>query len=264
MIQLRAPFGESVMTPWLYRLAPLVMAVPLMVTPAWAQVVSALLNPVMSAWIEGEVDSVENLQVQIGGSDPEIVSGTIPSARVAGQNLVYQGFYLSQVVLDGQNIRLNINDVLQGQQLRLLQPVPVAVQLQISESDLNQSLQSPLIREQLAQAQVELPIGNQTVPFVIQEPRVTLFADQLQIDAQLQTPDGSLVPVTLTTGLEVVNGNQLILRTPAWQLSGQTLPVAGLDGFAIDLGSNVQVQSLELLPGELRYQGQLTIMPELV
>ncbi len=254
------------MSPWLYRLglAPLVIAAPVMITPAWAQIVSAILNPVMSAWIEGEVERVENLQVQIGGSDPEIVSGTIPSARVAGQNLIYQGLHVSQVVLDGQNIRLNINDALQGQQLRLLQPVPVAVQMQISESDLNQSLQSPLIREQLAQAQVELPIGNQTVPFSIQDPRVTLLAEQLQIDAQLQTPDGSLVPVTLTTGLEVINGSQLLLRNPAWQLSGQTVPVAGLDGFALDLGGNVQVQSLELLPGELRYQGQLTIMPELV
>lgn len=246
-------------------IAPLIVTAPVAMSPAWAQIISSILNPVMSAWIEGEVDQVDNLQVQIGGSDQDIVAGTIPSANVAGQNLVYRGFYISQVALDGQNIQLNINEALQGQELRLLQPVPVGVQLRITEADLNQSLQAPLIQNQLVQAQVELPIGNQKVPFVISDPQVQLLDNQqVQIDAQLNTPEGNQVPVTLLTGLDVINGNQLTLVSPAWQLSGQTLPVAGLDGFVIDLGSNVQVRSITILPGELLYEGDLTLMPELV
>ncbi|MEO0803885.1 MAG: DUF2993 domain-containing protein [Cyanobacteria bacterium J06642_2] len=231
-------------------------------TPAMAQFVGTLLNPVVASWIESEVDEVENLKVDIQGSDQQLTSGTIPSASVAGENLLYEGFRITQVQLDGQNIRLNISEAIQGSKLRLLDPVPVQVKLRLTEADLNQSLQSPIIQSQLAQANVELPIGGSSVPFRISDPQVTLLDDTLQIDASVATDDGTSVPVTVATGVRAQNGNELLLVNPAWVSEGQSIPIDGLNDMAIEFGNEVNIDSLLLQEGAILYAGKLTIRPE--
>lgn len=231
-------------------------------TPAMAQFVGTLLNPVVTSWIESEVEEIENLKVEIQGSDQQIVNGTIPSASVAGENLLYEGFRITQVQLDGENIRLNVGEAIQGSKLRLLDPVPVQVQMRLTEADLNQSLQSPLIQSQLAQANVELPIGGSSVPFRISDPRVTLLENTLQIDASVATSDGTPVPVTVATGVRAQNGSELVLLDPSWVSEGQSIPIDGLNNMAIDFGSEVKIDSLQLQEGNILYAGKLTIRPE--
>jgi type II secretory pathway component PulM len=243
----------------------LLLSIPAIVIPslpAASQVASTLLNPLVAAWIKSAVGEVDNLRVQIAGSDQQILQGLIPQAQVSGDNLSYQGFQVSRIALDGQNIQLNVGQALQGQALRLIAPVPVEVKMFLSQADLNQTLQADLVREQLAQAQVNLPIGGTEVPFLISDPNVTLEPGQLRIQANLTTPDGATVPVTLTTGLTVQNQNQLLLVNPTWISEGQALPIAGLNNLAIQLDPDVNVQKLELQQGQLLYEGSLTIRPE--
>lgn len=231
-------------------------------TPVMAQFVGTLLNPVVASWIESEVDAVENLKVNIQGSDQQITSGTIPSATVAGDNLLYEGFRITQVQLDGENIRLNVSEAIQGSKLRLLDPVPVQVQMRLTEADLNQSLQSPIIQSQLAQANVELPIGGSKVPFQISNPSVTLLDNVLQIDASVAADDGSTVPVTVATSVRAQNGSELVLVNPAWVSEGQSIPIDGLNNMAINFGNEVKIDSLQLQEGAIVYAGKLTIRPE--
>ncbi|NJK63511.1 MAG: DUF2993 domain-containing protein [Synechococcaceae cyanobacterium SM2_3_1] len=243
----------------------LLLSIPAIVVPslpAASQVASTLLNPLVAAWIKSEIGEVENLKVQIAGSDQQILQGLIPEAQVSGDNLSYQGFQVSRIALDGQNIQLNVGQALQGQALRLIAPVPVAVRMLLSQADLNQTLQADLVREQLAQAQVSLPIGGTEVPFLISDPNVTLEPGQLRIQANLTTPEGATVPVTLTTGLTVQNQNQLLLVNPTWISEGQALPIPGLNNLAIQLDPDVNVQKLELQQGQILYEGSLTIQPE--
>ncbi len=243
----------------------LLLSIPAIVVPslpAASQVASTLLNPLVAAWIKSEIGEVENLKVQIGGSDQQILQGLIPQAQVSGDNLSYQGFQVSRIALDSQNIQLNVGQALQGQALRLIAPVPVEVRMLLSQADLNQTLQADLVRGQLAQAQVSLPIGGTEVPFLISDPNVTLEPGQLRIQANLTTPEGATVPVTLTTGLTVQNQNQLLLVNPTWISEGQALPIPGLNNLAIQLDPDVNVQKLELQQGQILYEGSLTIRPE--
>ncbi len=240
---------------------------PIMVVnslPATAQIASALLSPLLSAWIRTEVNQVENLEVQVVGADADILNGVIPQATISGTNLLYQGFQVNQLRLSGQDIRLNVGDAIQGQPLRLLAPVPVQVSLQMTEADLNQTLSSPTIRQQLAQAQVNLPIAaGQEVPFLISDPNVTLEMDRIRIEANLSLSEGEPVPVTLTTGLTPQNQNQLILTNPNWVTpEGQSLPIPGLEQLLIQLDPDVRIDRLDLQQGVLQYEGQLTIQPE--
>ncbi len=233
--------------------------------PASAQVAGYLLNPLVAAWIRSEVENVDNLQVQIAGSDAQILSGHIPRAQVAGENLSYQGFQVSQLQIRGQDIRLNVNEAVQGRKpLRLLAPVPVHVSLRLTEADLNRTLQSPLIQSQLAQARVQLPFGNQSVPFLISQPKVNLEPGRLRIQAYLTTPEGTAIPITMRTGLKPQNQNQLLLVNPVWVSEGQEIPVPGLADFPIQLDAGVRIDRLELQAGQILYEGMLTIYPEAV
>lgn len=238
----------------------------LMITalPATAQIASTLLSPLLAAWIRTEVDAVENLNVQISGADADILNGVIPQASISGSNLRYQGFQINQLQLAGQNIRLNVGEAIQGQPLRLLAPVPVQVSLVMTEADLNQTLSSPTIQQQLAQAKVSLPLAaGQEVPFLISDPNVTLESERIRIQANLSLSDGEPLPVTLTTGIEPQNQNQLILTDPNWVTAeGQALPIPGLEELLIQLDADVRIKRLDLQQGQLHYEGQLTIQPE--
>jgi hypothetical protein len=232
--------------------------------PAGAQIVSALLQPVVGAWVRSKVDKVDNLQVQLGGGDRELLGGTIPQAQVSGDNLLYEGLKISRVELDGENIRLNVSDVLQkGQSLRLLEPTPIGVRMELTEADLNESLKAPLIQKQLAAARVKLPIGNgEPVAFRVSNPQVKLQEGQLLLDANVATPNGQTVPVKLSSGLLPQNGRQLVLVDPNWlTATGESIPVAGLNNLALDLGDDIAVDELELKTGMATYRGQLTVQP---
>ncbi|MFT0796341.1 DUF2993 domain-containing protein [Synechococcus sp. H70.1] len=245
----------------------LLLGLPAMVLPwpAFAQIAGSLLNPLVAAWIRSEVQQVENLQVQIAGSDAQILNGQIPQAQVSGDNLIYQGFQISHLRLRGQDIRLNVGEAIQGRSpLRLLAPVPVQVSLRLTEADLNRTLQAPLIQSQLAQAQVQLPFGKQTVPFFIRQPQVALEPGRLRIQAQLMTPEGAAVPVTVLTGLQAQGPNQLRLVNPVWVSEGQEIPIPGLADFPIQLDPAVRIDRLELQSGQILYEGMLVIYPESV
>lgn len=231
--------------------------------PAFAQIAGSLLNPLVAAWIRSEVQQVDNLQVQIAGSDAQILKGQIPQAQVSGDNLIYQGFQISHLRLRGQDIRLNVGEAIQGRSpLRLLAPVPVQVSLRLTEADLNRTLQAPLIQSQLAQARVQLPFGEQTVPFLIRQPQVALEPGRLRIRAQLVTPEGAEVPVTVLTGLQAQGPSQLRLVNPVWISEGQEIPIPGLADFPIQLDPGVRIDRLELQPGQILYEGMLVIYPE--
>ncbi|MEN9220347.1 MAG: DUF2993 domain-containing protein [Thermostichales cyanobacterium SZTDM-1c_bins_54] len=230
-----------------------------MIGPVYGQLLGTLLSPLVAAWIRSQVQGVEDLQVNIRGADNELLNGFIPQAQVSGRNLRYEGVAVSQVSLQGQNIRLNVPAALQGSPLQLLQAVPVQVGLVMTEADLNQTLQSPLIQAQLAQAKVTLPIGTTSVPFLIRDPKVRLVGDRLQIDAQLSSEQGPPVPVSLATRVVPTSPQQLALRDPVWLIAGQEIPIAGLNNLPIDLGPEVQIQQLKIENRTLVYRGVLVI-----
>jgi hypothetical protein len=58
---------------------------------------------------------------------------------ISARHAVYQGLHLTQIQLITEGIRVNLAAILRGQPLRLLEPVPVFVELLLQELDLNTS-----------------------------------------------------------------------------------------------------------------------------
>ena len=247
---------------WTAVAAATALSMGIVALPAAAQFVGALVNPLVANWIRSEVDRVDNLSVDISGSDNNLLNGRIEQAEVSGDNLIYEDFYLSRVELAGSDIQLSVDEALNGGSLSLVEPVSVNALIRLTEADLNQSLQAPRIQSQLAEETVAVPFANgEAVAFQLSEPQVSILEGQLRIDALLNS-NGTDVPVSVTTGLAPQNGTQLLLVNPIWlSEDGSQTPIVGLDGVAIDLGPDVSIDNLELVSGELIYSGIVTIQP---
>lgn len=239
-----------------------------------SHLISSVLSPALRLWLRSQVEQVETLQVKIESGDRQILSGKIQRAFISAQGAVYQGLHLSQIQMVGENIRVNLGQVLRGKPLRLLEPVPVTSELRLQESDLNASLKAPLLANALAeflakllqseiQAVLESPLpAEQAVN--LDNSQIVIESGQLTISAALASTNGTTTPIFIRTGLELENSHTLRLKNPQWLThlkAKRGLPLGDLDNFMIDLGPEVDLEVLTLEPGEIRCCGKITVIP---
>ena len=109
------------------------------------RLITNVLTQAIKLWLRTQVSHIEQLQLDIQAGDRQLISGCIPSVSIVAKSAVYQGLHLSKVDLVAKNIRINIGSVLKGQQLRLLEKVPVFGEFSQLEEDLSASLSSTLL-----------------------------------------------------------------------------------------------------------------------
>jgi hypothetical protein len=236
-----------------------------------------MIAPVLSAavrlWLKSQLDQVEELQVKIESGDQQFLSGCIQQVKIAAQKAVYQGLHLSQVSLSGQQIRVNLGQVLRGQPLRLLEPVPVAGRLWLQAADLNASLQAPLLANAVSEflttvlrSQPDL-LGDMIPNYEqlnFQNFEAMLAPNQLTLGAKLISGNAAPIPIALRTGLQVENERELKLVKPEWLPSFSAkrgFAIAELDGYTFDLGSETSLQELTLEAEGISCQGKITVIP---
>ncbi len=232
-----------------------------------SRVISTVLSPALRLWLRSQVEQVEALQFNIVGGDRQILTGYIPMVSIAASRAVYQGLHLSQIQLEAKDIRVNLGQVIKGKPLRLLEPVPVEGQLLLLESDLQASLQAPLLSTALTELLGTLLQSDGTTNPTddIKERQITW--EQIDINTGQLTLSGTLTnaalettPVLIRAGLELATPQVLRLYSVQIHFSTDTPPL-NLDGFQIALGSDVDIQELTLTPGQLMCCGRLTVIP---
>lgn len=254
--------------------------------PARSRLISRIVAPALQLWLRSQVDHVETLQVKVEGGDRQILSGHVLQVSVWAQKAIYQGLHLSQVALVGKKIRLNLGQILKGQPLQLLEPIPVAVTLLLQEADLNASLPAPLLANALSEFLVSLlgeelsldtfdsseqqalapaaPGAKETAPGIhLQDPQIAIAADQLTLSTTLVTASGH-TSVILRAGLRQISDHELQLEHPQWLPSPTAkrgLPLTDLEGYILDLGPEVAITHLSLAPGQLTCQGRIMVQP---
>jgi len=259
--------------------------------PIQRHLVSRILSPALQLWLRSQVEQVAHLQAQIEGGDRQILTGRIPRVWIAAQQVVYQGLHLSHLELMGENIRFNLGQVLRGNALRLLAPVPVQGELRLREADLNASLAAPLLANAVRDFLVQLlgsellapaasapgggqppalsaPGGGQppalSAPIGLQDLQVAIAADQLTLSGSLGSGSGTPSLVALRTGLQLASPQELQLVQPQWLPSPTArrgLPLSDLEGYKLDLGADVAFDHLSLEPGSLVCRGLLWVRP---
>ncbi|WP_210404556.1 DUF2993 domain-containing protein [Chroococcidiopsis sp. TS-821] len=221
-----------------------------------SRIISKVLSPAVRLWLRSQVQQVAHLDVQISGSDRQILTGYIPHVAISAQNAVYQGLYLTNLQLQGKDIRTNLGGVLRGQPLRLLEPVPVFGEAILAQSDLNASLKSPLLAEALTTLlKTFLPensITNETVAWE----QVILESDRLTIHGTIHSDRKT--PLMLDARLGLVSSQELALKK--LQIHSH-LGLQEIDDYQIDLGSEVAIEKLTLNSGQLLCCGRINVLP---
>ncbi|MDJ0716796.1 MAG: DUF2993 domain-containing protein [Prochloraceae cyanobacterium] len=239
----------------------------MMTTKNRSKIVSKILSPALQFWLRSQVESAEELEININGGDRQILGGYIPDVFLSSSRAVYQGLHLGQIQVQGENIRINLGQVIKGKPLRLLEPIPVKGKMLLKEADLNKSLTSPLFSTALtdfffnllkseARSDCAKILNNYRVSW--QEIKINF--DKLILKGTLIDENTKTIPLTICSGLKLANPHTLWLHPLEIETRSDLVDI-NFNEFQVDLGSEVELENLSLLPGELSCCGGLTVLP---
>ncbi len=241
-----------------------------------SRLISRVLPPAVRLWIQSQLDHVENLEFRLEGKDWQLLSGYVPQVGLSACKAVYQGLHLSQVRAAASEIRINLGQILRGKPLRLQQPFPVQGQVCLFAEDLRASLHSRLLAQGLQDVLLRLVNAHPTLFPETSHLRqliadfsqahatttIALAANQLTLTWTAEHP--SEETVTLVTGLHIRAGHWLCLAHPRVMVDQNqedaSEPIL-LDDFVIDLGSEVDIQTLTIKPDVIEVQGTVRVVP---
>lgn len=221
------------------------------------KLIGTVLSAAVQLWLRSQAERVESLNVHIGGNNRSLLGGRIPEVSVSARGVIYRGLHLSQIALNASRIRINLGQVLQGKPLQLLEPIPVACDLQLYAADLDASARAPLLADAIAEllrSHFPLPAGN------LENLRLTLGANCLKLTANLTGVSPAPVPLTLTSQLQLAGPTQLRLADPCLEAS-PLVPETHLDDMTLDLGSDVDIRDLGVSTEQLTLRGTIWVKP---
>lgn len=245
--------------------------------PRGSRMISRVLPPAIRLWLSTQLEQIDNLQFQIQGRDREILSGHISEISLSAQKAVYQGIHLSQVAATARSIQVNLGQVIRRQPLRLLAPFPISGAVELTEADFNSSLQSRLLGEGLydflrllVQSQPEaIPLqkslDNLPERTVHSHYHVTAGIEADQIILRLQPIVDDRPAIAISSRLSIRDGHRLCLDNPHWLTDDSTAAsqgaIADLQGFEIDLGSEVTLTNCQVAAKKLMISGTVRVLP---
>ncbi|WP_016950691.1 DUF2993 domain-containing protein [Anabaena sp. PCC 7108] len=223
------------------------------------RIITQVLTKAIKLWLKTQLSQVSQLDVEISASDRQILSGNIPSVSIFASDAIYQGIHVTRVQLLAENIQINIGSVLKGQPLRLLEIVPVVAELTVEERDLNHSLSSELLSTTLNDLLVQLlpEQCQKSKPISWQE--ITLDNQRLILTGLLAS-DTQPTLLEMCVGLELINGQKLQL-TQIKIARDQELLLENNSGYNFDLGSDVDIQEVTVVPSQLLCRGRINVNP---
>ncbi|MGJ3252956.1 MAG: LmeA family phospholipid-binding protein [Elainellaceae cyanobacterium] len=242
-----------------------------------SRLISTILSPALSVWLRSQTDRVETLHVKLEGGDRQVLSGYIPAVSISAQRAVYQGIHLSCVELKGSEIRVNMGQIVRGKPFRLLNEIPVHGEISISLSDLNASIQTPLLAQaieeiisKLIHINLHRLVDSSFGRFMsaaqridLENLRVNAAPDRLTLSGWMQLSSRRLY-LTLHSRLRLLDVRTLSLEdiqmsvTPTSQ---SDRPFTTVDDISLDLGSEVCLHELAVHPDRLFCRGTIRVIP---
>ncbi|MBW4644130.1 MAG: DUF2993 domain-containing protein [Goleter apudmare HA4340-LM2] len=223
------------------------------------RIITSMLTTALKLWLRAQVSEVSELEVEIKASDRQIISGRIPWASIFASHAIYQGLHIGQIQLVAEKIYVNIGSVLKGQSLRLLETVPVVGELIIAEKDLNNSLSSDLLSTALKDVLVKLLPEHSSKSKQVAWQEIILDNNQIILRGILAN-EGASIPVEIYLSLKMLNGQELQL-THVQSRYDMVALAEGSHSYNFDLGSEVYIQELILIPGKLVCRGRINVNP---
>ncbi|MBW4556806.1 MAG: DUF2993 domain-containing protein [Trichormus sp. ATA11-4-KO1] len=223
------------------------------------RIITNVLTTALKLWLKSQVSQVSQLEVEIRASDRQILSGCIPWVSIFASDAVYQGIHITRIQLLAENIQVNVGSIIKGQPLRLLETVPVSGSLVVEEKDLNSSLSSELLSTALNDVLVKLIPEYYPKSQPISWQKIILGNHQIILYASLAQASKT-TPLEIYLSLELIGTRELKL-TQIQVIQNQVALLENEHGYNLDLGSDVDLQALSLIPGQLVCQGRINVNP---
>jgi hypothetical protein len=152
-----------------------------------------------------------------------------------------------------------VASILKGQPLQLSAIVPVVGKLIIAEQDLNNSLSSPLLLTAINDVLIPL-LAEYSLNFKdITWRRITLDNQVLILNGiPVSEIEGAFFNIYL--GLELLNGQELQL-TQVRIKTDQEVLLEKNSPYIINLGTDVDIEKISLIPEQLSCYGRININP---
>lgn len=217
------------------------------------------LTTAIKLWLRTQLTQVSHIQVEIGASDRQLLSGYIPSLFIFSTHAVYQGLHVTRIQIWAENIRINTSSILKGKPLQLLAVVPVVAEMLVEVPDLQQSLSSKLLSTALNDLLVQL------LPEILPKfqgvswEKITVDNQSLIVKGVVET-DHESIPLQMRAGLALVNGQELKLK-PIYIHYNKEMVLENDLGYNLDLGSDVDLQELSLNSQQLLCRGKINVNP---
>ena len=223
------------------------------------KIITKVLTSAIKLWLRTQLNQVSDLDVQIKASDRQLISGSIPGVSISASKAVYKGLHITEIELYAEKIQLNVSSILRGQPLKLSEIVPVVGKLIVEEQDLNNSLSSPLlltaINDLLTTLLPQSGVNSQSLTW-----RKITLDNQLLILHGITISDGQETFFNIHLGLKLLNGQELQFTQVEIKSDKEVI----LEGYAsdiINLGADVDMKEISLIPGQLICCGGININP---
>ncbi|MFW6359520.1 MAG: DUF2993 domain-containing protein [Chroococcales cyanobacterium] len=231
-------------------------------------ILSQILQSAVEFWLRSQAEQVEDLQVRILSRDPQLLGGYIPSLFLSSHYAIYQGLHLSQIQLKGDNLHIDLVSIIQGQPLRLLKPIVVTGEVLLKEAHLQASLSSPLLLTALSDLLLTLldTCDDETLTCPLKSlplnfKNVKIDRNKLSLGGHFTDTSQQFIPFYLETELTLVSPSQLRLSCITLKTPSDLLTIR-IEAFEIDLGPQVNLEQLTLIPGEVQCKGGITVIPK--
>ncbi|HIK17728.1 MAG TPA: DUF2993 domain-containing protein [Leptolyngbyaceae cyanobacterium M33_DOE_097] len=235
-----------------------------------SRIISRVLSPAVKFWLKSQLELVENLALSIQSGDRQLLNGVIQTVTVSADRAIYQGLHFNQVRLTAEQIWFNLRQVVQGKAFQLLKPFDLQGSVHLAATELNSSLQSPLLQEPvknflLMLLQDEADVEASNAAWELKDPKIVLDVERITLGAVLVAANGKEVSAAIRTRLAIAQGNCLVLQNPEWlpHINAQRgLPIKELENHVFQLGSHVNIENLLISADGLTCQGRIVVMPE--
>lgn len=205
-----------------------------------------------------QLDRAEILEVRIQSvPNAMFLGGRIDRILLAGRGLEVTPYPRIQLLeLESEPLQVGLNNGT----LELNSPLQVALRLELTETDLNASLQSPEVLEDFKDIEANVPVfGDRDGPevFDLENPTVELLGqNRLQLKARLVLQskgdaeedaelDEQALDIDFTTSIIVEEGQRVLLKEPAMMLNDAEVPEEIADAFAGGIGRVLDAALLE-------------------
>lgn len=213
---------------------------------------TTILTPALRVWLSSQLDTIEGLQLHLTSSDQQILRGIIPAVSLQSDFAIYQGLHFDQISLSAEEISVNIGQIFKGQPLQILKPIPVTINLRITEEHLNQSLSSSLLQSGL-QDFLSLLLETDSLPSFHWE-KIILQEQQFLLKGKsISFPENPI----FIQGKVSLKSPQDLLIDPI-QVQGLNLEKP-LSPVPFNFGSPVDLDRLNVTPDGIFIQGKLRI-----